>query len=223
MLAPMPLPDDHQLAAHLDGVRAAHRTVLDALGGLDDATARRPSLLPGWTVAHVVTHIARNADSSTWVLEGALNGEERVQYPGGTQMREADIEVGAAREAAELVTDVRAACERLESTYEAMTPDAWDRQGLKVGGDPWPCRILPLSRWREVEVHHADLGLGYSPTDWPDAYVSVELPLALATVDDRVTDPADRRRLLTWLIGRGDQPTDLAIAPWGSNNSHYGG
>ena len=72
-------------------------------------------------------------------------------------------------------------------------------------------------------MHHADLGLGYSPTDWPDAYVSVELPLALATVDDRVTDPADRRRLLTWLIGRGDQPTDLAIAPWGSNNSHYGG
>lgn len=219
-LAAMALPDDAQLAAHLDGVRAAHRTLLAALGGLDDATARRPSLLPGWTVAHAVTHIARNADSNTWVLEGALNGEERVQYPGGGAMREDDIAAGAARSAHDLVDDVRAACQRLEVTYGEMTPDAWDRQGRKVGGDPWPCRSLPLSRWREVEVHHADLGLAYSPDDWPDAYVAVELPLALSTLDDRVADPADRRRLLTWLIGRGEQPTDLAVAPWGSRTSH---
>jgi hypothetical protein len=52
--------------------------------------------------------------------------------------------------------------------------------------------------------------------------VAVELPLALSTLDDRVADPADRRRLLTWLIGRGEQPADLALAPWGSRTSHYG-
>ena len=71
-------------------------------------------------------------------------------------------------------------------------------------------------------MHHADLGLGYTPAAWPDAYVAVELPLALSTLDDRVADPADRRRLLTWLIGRSEQPTDLALAPWGSKNTHYG-
>ena len=120
----MALPDDTQLTAHLDGVRAAHRTLLAALAGLDDAAARRPSLLPGWTVAHAVTHIARNADSNTWVLEGALDGEERVQYPGGQAMREGDIAAGAGRSATDLVADLRAACERLEATYGEMTPDA---------------------------------------------------------------------------------------------------
>ena len=26
-------------------------------------------------------------------------------------------------------------------------------------------------RWREVEVHRADLGLGYDRSDWPAEYV----------------------------------------------------
>ena len=222
MLDLMTLPDDETVAAHLAGVRAAHRALLDDLAGLDDEAVRRPSLLPGWSVAHAITHIARNADSNTWVLEGALVGEERVQYPGGQEMRDGDIAAGATRSAPELVDDASAACARLEATYERMTVAAWDRQGFKVGGTPWPCRTLPLSRWREVEVHHGDLGIGYSPDAWPLPYVAAELPLALATLDDRVADPADRRRLLAWLIGRGEQPTDLTIAPWGSKPWHYG-
>ena len=30
---------------------------------------------------------------------------------------------------------------------------------------------LPFLRWREVEVHRVDLGLGYEPADWPAEYV----------------------------------------------------
>ena len=71
--------------------------------GLHDEQARAPSLLPGWSVGHVLTHIARNGDSLVWRLEGAAQGELRDQYPGGLEQRRADIEAGAGRPASELV------------------------------------------------------------------------------------------------------------------------
>ena len=45
---------DEWVAGCLD----AQRALEDALAGLDDAGARRASLLPDWTVGHVLTHIA---------------------------------------------------------------------------------------------------------------------------------------------------------------------
>ncbi|MET0910545.1 MAG: maleylpyruvate isomerase N-terminal domain-containing protein, partial [Ilumatobacteraceae bacterium] len=47
------------------------------------ADAELPSLLPGWTRGHVLTHIARNADSFVRLLEAAGRGEVVTQYAGG--------------------------------------------------------------------------------------------------------------------------------------------
>src|SRR3954471_17344691 len=88
------------------GIRASHAVLHDRLAGLDDATARRPSLLPGWTVGHVVTHIARNADSVVRRLAGAVGGRLVPQYPGGLDGRTREIEDGAGRSAAELLADL---------------------------------------------------------------------------------------------------------------------
>jgi maleylpyruvate isomerase len=65
-----------------------------------------------------------------------------------------------------------------------------------------------FSRWREVEVHHVDLGLGYSPRDWPADLVALWLPRA----EDQFLTTADDRELLAWLVGRGPAPR---LAPWG--------
>ena len=59
-----------------------------------------------------------------------------------------------------------------------------------------------LSRWREIEVHHADLGLGYTPADWPDDLVAAWLPREL----ERLPKRADPKQLLAWVIGRGPAP-----------------
>jgi hypothetical protein len=40
-------------------------SLVDGIGRLTDADARGPSLLPGWTRGHVLTHLARNADGGT--------------------------------------------------------------------------------------------------------------------------------------------------------------
>jgi len=57
-----------------------------------------------------------------------------------------------------------------------------------------------------VEIHHVDLGARYRASDWPDAFVALKLALALASFSEKLTDGGSRRRVLSWLLGRSDQP-----------------
>ncbi len=184
----------------VDGCAAAHATLLASLAGLGDDAARRPSRLPDWSVGHVLTHLARNADSVVWRLEGAAAGELRDQYPGGLEQRRADIEAGAGRPAAELVLDVRRTAAAVDRVLADLPAAAWDAPSRTSKGVVESSRDAVLSRWREVVVHHGDLGLG--PVPFPPALIDAWLPRELPRLADR-TDPAD---LLAWVIGRGDPP-----------------
>lgn len=187
------------------GCVAAQAGLDTALVGLDDAAAHRPSLLAGWSVGHVLTHIARNADSVVWRLEGAARGELRDQYPGGLEQRKTDIEAGAARPAAALVADVRRTSAAVTGVMAGLPTEAWDAPSRTSRGVVESSRDAILSRWREVVVHHGDLGL--APVPLPPELVAAWLPRELARLAER-TDPA---RLLSWIIGRGDAPV---LAAW---------
>ncbi len=195
-------------AAEIAGVERSHARLAATLAGLTDEVARRPSRLPGWTVGHVLTHVARNADSVVRRLAGAAAGEVVDQYEGGAAGREREIESGAMRSAAELTGDVLGTNLAVEHALAAAPPHAWDRLTRSVGGDEIPARAVVFSRWREVEVHHADLGLGYGPQDWPQDLVEAWLPRAT----EQFLPTADERELLAWLVGRGPAPR---LAPWG--------
>ena len=187
------------------GCAAAQAALDAALAGLDDATARRPSLLPDWTIGHVLTHIARNADSVVWRLDGATRGELRDQYPGGLEQRRSDIEAGAGRAAAVLAADVHQTSAAVEQAMVGLPDAAWDAPSRTSRGVVESSRDALLSRWREVVVHHGDLGLG--PVPLPTELVDAWLPRELARLAER-TDPA---RLLSWIIGRGEPPV---LAAW---------
>jgi maleylpyruvate isomerase len=193
--------------------RDAHERLLRTIDSVEDRTARRPSLLPGWTVGHVLTHMARNADGHSLRLEGALQGKEVARYPGGPEQRNRDIQAGAGRPAAELIRDVAESNQRLERIWAMCEQAGWPNAQL-MGDDRWPTTGSPIRRFREVEVHHVDLNLGYEPTDWPEEYVQWELPLALDTVPRRLKDAGDSRRLLAWLIGRRPSAGDIDLGPW---------
>jgi maleylpyruvate isomerase len=193
---------------------AAHARLLDAIEGLTDDQARAESLLPGWTVGHVLTHLARNADSHVRLIDGASAGEVWDQYVGGVDGRVAEIEAGAHRPAAELVADVRASNAAIEARWADASELAWTGEGLGAIAGPIAIADLPFRRWREVEVHHVDLGLGHVPADWPGDYVRIELARQARTWASRrpmgLTDlpaaalalaPHDR---LAWLLGRLD-------------------
>jgi maleylpyruvate isomerase len=199
-------------AAAIDGCRAAHARLLASVDGLDDATVARPSRLPGWTVGHVVTHLARNADSHVRMIDGALDGEVADQYEGGAEGRAAEVETGAGRPAAEQLADLVASIEALEAAWTRASTEVWGQGfGRSTRGELLSCADLPFRRWREVEVHHADLGLDLDHTSWTAAYVDTELPLTLAELPARLP-LEDRRVLLAWLIGRSDTPP--ALPPW---------
>jgi maleylpyruvate isomerase len=170
-------PDD--LSRRLDEVRWSTERLLTALRNppRDEAYLREPSLLPGWSRAHVLGHLARNADALVRTLEGTRRGERIPMYDGEDE-RAADIETAAKVGPAELVDEVAASADRLDRTWSAMTPLDWQTEAVTRTG-PQPARRLIGARWREVEIHRVDLDEGYGPGDWPASFVAPLLPSLL--------------------------------------------
>jgi maleylpyruvate isomerase len=191
--------------AWVSGCVAAQDALDASLRGLDDEAARAPSLLPGWSVGHVLTHIARNADSVVRRLEGAARGELLDQYAGGQEQRRSDIEAGADRPAHALVEDVAGTSAAVARVMAELPEAAWDALSRTSRGVVESSRECVFSRWREVVVHHGDLGRG--PVPWPPALVEAWLPRELPGLAGR----ADQAQLLAWVIGRGGPPD---LAPW---------
>jgi maleylpyruvate isomerase len=193
----MPKPQDV-----IDATAAAHARLHTALAGLTDETARQPSRLPGWSVGHVVTHLARNADSVVRRLDGAAAGTLLSQYEGGREGRARDIEDGAGRPAAELLDDLHSADAALDRCYAGLPDEVWERPVLDNKGNEMSIGDMAFHRWREVETHHVDLGLGYSVLDWPDELTARWLPMLMTKLPDR----ASRQELVGWLIDRAPAP-----------------
>lgn len=165
-----PFPDTD--FPHLDEVVVATAALIETVSGLGDDDVRAPSALPGWTRAHVITHLARNADAFSNVLHGAELGEVRPQYPSQAE-RDAAIEAGADRTAASLLADLVAASGRWEHAANQIHSRRLDGLGARLPEGPtYPVRRIGTFRRTEVEVHHADLDAGYSAADWPADFVA---------------------------------------------------
>jgi maleylpyruvate isomerase len=227
--------DDAAPTADLAAMRAAHAELIADLRATDFDPAA-PSVLPDWTIGHVLSHIARNADSFTGMFEAAARCETRAQYPGGYEQRLRDIEAGAPRSQAALVDDVTDACTRLEAVCDAASDETWRTAHGRVTNGEVALAELPSRRRKEVVVHHRDLGLAYSARDWPDDFVDDELPRVLETLSLRLPDGvtvrledadtgaaltdgdavvrAPRADLLDWLTGRGTIEGAPPLRPW---------
>ncbi|MFD7769241.1 maleylpyruvate isomerase family mycothiol-dependent enzyme [Streptomyces sp. NPDC059787] len=194
---------------------------------LSDEEVRAPSLLPGWTRAHVLTHLARSADSRHRLLVSARSDAGLPQYADDDQ-RQREIDEGAGRPAAVLLDDLDSSLHRFLTAAGEHPDDAWEVLVHWLGGGLRPVRGAVGSMLREVEVHHTDLATGHGPADWPAFFVARELettvtklrenpvapPMALCADEDRgllvvgdgsgpqVTGSA--AELLGWLTGRTD-------------------
>lgn len=221
-------------------VTAATERLIATAATLDDAGLAAPSLCPGWTRAHVLTHVARNADALSNLLGWARTGRENPMYP-SVEARNADIEAGATRPAAEIVDDLRVSADRFVRAVMEMPDDGWERQvrrGPAATGEPLPGRRVLWLRLRELEVHHADLRTGYGPADWPAAFVRraldetvrafgrrEDVPAVTLEIDGAgvehlgaeapVTVGGSPSEVLSWLIGRSSG-SGLRVQPAGA-------
>src|SRR5436309_2025968 len=116
-----------EVSHSLDRLAAATERVFVTGTALSDAQAREPSLLPGWTRGHVLSHIARNADGMVNLLNWARTGTETPMYA-SAESRSADIEAGARSPATDLTAAVREQAARVAA-------------GAAVPGCGYPARL----------------------------------------------------------------------------------
>ncbi|KAA1420009.1 maleylpyruvate isomerase family mycothiol-dependent enzyme [Mumia zhuanghuii] len=178
----------------IDLVDSRTGELLLALDALDDADMRAPSLLPGWTRGHVVTHLARNADALGNLFHWAETGEETPAYA-SRDARDADIEAGAHRSADALLDDLTEASVRWIVTARRLPEEAWARVVTHRPGREIPGSWIPMLRAGEVILHHYDLALGYEPEQWPGGWVSLALHDAAGGLADRAGEPLALRAI----------------------------
>ena len=173
-----------------DQIDDATQRLLGTARVIAEPDLRQPSLLPGWTRAHVLAHLARSADAMRTILIGARSGEDRAAYA-GAEAREADIERTGAQQAKELVADVADSSMALRTIARQLPDRAWAHPVRILGSAPFPGQLL-TRRLAEVELHHCDLAAGYGPADWPAAFASMELAEPMrAQREDRLNRPQE--------------------------------
>jgi maleylpyruvate isomerase len=174
----------------------------------------------------VLTHLARNAEGGTRLLNWARTGVPGYEYE-SVAARAAEIEQGASRPAAVLVADVCSSAGGFAAAADAMPAHGWRQRVRWTTGHETDAALIVPMRLGEVLVHLVDLDIGYRPQDWPAAFVSDYLDRAVtglrthpevavrmeATDTGRVHEAGEitpaapviagpEHALLAWLLGR---------------------
>ncbi len=166
--------DDQRDPADRTGLDASAVALNRTVDGLSDDEMAAASLLPGWSRAHVVAHVALNGLALAQVLDGVGRGQSVAMYRSDEQ-RDDDIAELVEAGPAELRERLLAATTAFGEAVEAMGPARWQGTFSRVPGGPlWPASSVVTTRRRELEVHHTDLGAAYTREDWPADFV-VEL------------------------------------------------
>jgi maleylpyruvate isomerase len=197
---------------------------LDTAKALTDDDLRGASALPGWTRAHVLTHVAQATDSRTGLLLAARAGLLGRQYP-SEQARGEAIDAGACRSAQAIRADLHRAVQECLAAISDHPGQLWDAPAIWLVGGRGPVRGAVPGLLRELEYHHVDLAAGYQPANWPDDFAATELSLVTDVMNRRtdappmtltspttlhigtspsVTVTGTSAAMLAWLSGRSD-------------------
>jgi maleylpyruvate isomerase len=208
---------ERELASDMLGEASARvvRTV-DGFHG-DDWTA--PSLLPDWTRAHVVAHLALNAEAMARALHGLVADEEgvaRTMYDSDDQ-RARDIDELAHQDPSEVRADLLAGVSLLQEAIDAVPDSQWETRVERTpGGRSMRAAAFPGMRWRELEIHHVDLAAGYTPAEWAPAFAEHLLDAMAKRVRPEQAfevKPLDSER--TWVVGedQAEYPVPVVTGP----------
>ncbi|MDO5635285.1 MAG: maleylpyruvate isomerase family mycothiol-dependent enzyme [Micrococcus sp.] len=127
---------------------------------LNDAELAANSLCEGWSRAHVVAHLASNAEALTRMIDVARTGEVHPMYP-SRQERDAEIERRAGLERAGLLSLLEAASARFASHADQLGGEL-ALEVLDLNGREVAATDLVSARISEVVLHHHDLGTAWT-------------------------------------------------------------
>ncbi|MGO4247579.1 maleylpyruvate isomerase family mycothiol-dependent enzyme [Paenarthrobacter sp. RAF54_2] len=153
----------------LDGLLQARRgTAFFArkLNELSDMDLDAPSLLPGWTRRHVVSHVGYNARAIARLVEWAATGVENPMYP-SLEIRNHEIDFGATLSPIALRNLFDHSAIHLNVEWRDLPADSWHHKVTTVQGRVVQAEETVWMRTREVWVHAVDLDNGASFHDIP--------------------------------------------------------
>ncbi|GAA1910219.1 maleylpyruvate isomerase family mycothiol-dependent enzyme [Nocardioides lentus] len=210
-MAHMPTTPSAEIVRLADSTRRLVRTV----DGLDEPALAGASLLPDWSRAHVVAHLALNAEAMARGLEGARTGRAEPLYD-SPRARADDVEELAHAGPSELRERFLGSAAVLADLLEAMpvTTLATEVEWYPGGMRRQVATFADIRRG-EVEVHHVDLATpGYDHTAWPGDFAAWVVATRAAALD---ADPpftvyaGDLDR--AWSVGGGAEGDPVVTGP----------
>ena len=143
---------------------------LSVVSRTTDESLREDSALPGWTRAHVVAHVAANADALTNLVTWARTGEPTPMYA-SPEDRNRGIDEGAVLAPEKLRAWAEQSSRRLLADVEALTEEQWNVTVVTAQGREIPATEIPWLRCREVFIHSVDLDSGIGWEDLPSDFI----------------------------------------------------
>jgi len=206
---------DRRLA--LDLLGDAAQRVTRTVDGFHGDDWRTPSLLPGWTRAHVVAHLALNAEGLARALRGVVADEQGGSSPmyDSDERRDSDIDDLARAHHSEIRDRLLGGTTVLHDAFAAMPEVAWEsRVDRTPGGRSMRSSSLPSMRLRELEIHHVDLGVAYTTRDWSETF-----SILLVNAMTKRLDPPERIEVRpldvdrTWILGPNGDDGEVVTGP----------
>lgn len=164
----------------IDALHESTQRLIRTVDSLGDEEWRAPSLLLGWSRAHLVSHLVLNAEGLAGALEGLRAGDRTPMYV-SPEARDHAIEELSLEEVHPVRDRLLASTTRFADAVAAMGEQDWAGDIERVpGGQVFPAAAVPAMRWREVEIHHVDLGADYDHHQWDPVFADAAVD-ALAT------------------------------------------
>jgi maleylpyruvate isomerase len=156
---------------HLAELADAEQRLADHLDARDPDWAAQPSTLPGWSRAHVVAHLAGNAEGMANLVAWARSGDETPMYP-SPEARSAEIDRRAKLPWRDLLEEQRGLAASLRRDLETLTEPVAERDlRLGSGAHTNVCDLAAV-RVREIEIHRVDLSDDYAAACWRTSFTT---------------------------------------------------
>lgn len=157
---------DPVLAADLLLARRGQAFFSRKVNELRDEEFAAPSLVPGWSRAHVIAHIGYHARAVARLVEAAASGRQVPMYDTPDQHAE-EVDFGATLPVEALRNLVAHAAVHLNVEWRDLPEPAWSRTVLLDDGSAVPASATARLRAREVWLGALDLRNGAVAADLP--------------------------------------------------------
>ncbi|WP_416981503.1 maleylpyruvate isomerase family mycothiol-dependent enzyme [Streptomyces sp. T028] len=193
------MTDRHDLTVTLPWMREGTAVLAHVADGLTDDGLADASALPGWTRAHVLGHVARNAEALTRLATWARTGVPTPMYADREQ-RATEIESSATLPPEVLRAQLKSTAAELEDALAALDATTWQAEVRSALGRTIPAAEIPWMRVREVWLHAIDL----APAAPPAPLVPTAPPAPLVPAA-----PLASEAISAFIFAFADLPADL--------------